>query len=194
MKTFNLKTLNPVARFAIELIIGIEDGYSDNKNDKGGKTNFGISDVRDGKRDGLIDINGDGLGDIAVKNLIYEQAAQIYYNDYWLKCSCDKVHPALALTLFDCAVNQGGSFASKALQRIAKTTIDGIIGSQTLATVNTIPVLTLLEKFNDARRKRYRRIVKRDPTQQVFINGWLNRLREIDEHCVAIATFGFVNE
>ncbi|PCI62030.1 MAG: peptidoglycan-binding protein [Gammaproteobacteria bacterium] len=194
MKTFNVNTLHPVACFAIELIIGKEGGYSDDKTDQGGKTNFGISDARDGQCDGLIDINNDGQGDIVVKNLTYAQAAQIYYNDYWLKNCCEQLHPALALTVFDCAVNQGGSFARKALQRLAKTTIDGIIGPKTIATVNAIAVLTLLEKFNEARLKRYRRIVKRNKSQQKYIKGWLNRLRDIDERCVAIATFGFTDE
>jgi len=170
----------PVALNAIDRVLKHEGGYVNNPHDNGGETNFGIA-----KR---------WYPDLDIKKLTREQAIAIYYHDYWLKNCCEQLPPALALTVFDCAVNQGGSFARKALQRLAKTTIDGIIGPKTIATVNAIAVLTLLEKFNDARLKRYRRTVKRNPSQQKYIKGWLNRLRDIDERCVAIATFGFTDE
>ena len=99
------ENIHSVALQAIHRVIGLEGGYVDDATDKGGKTNFGISDLRDGV--------ADGLGDISPENLTYKQAVSIYYKDYWLANQCNELPAAIAAMVFDIAVNQGGKFSRK---------------------------------------------------------------------------------
>jgi lysozyme family protein len=162
---------------AIHTIIGVEGGNANDPDDHGGKTNFGISDLRDGKEDGLIDINLDGIGDVDPENLTREQAICIFYKDYWLANQCDKLPECIALIVFDIAVNQSAVFARKSLQRIIGATPDGIIGSNTLAKLNGISNSLVLHDLTKRRCLRYAKKVK-DSSQhkQVkYLRGWLDR-------------------
>lgn len=87
---------------AIEFVLRHEGGYSNDPNDPGGETNWGISKRSYPDRD--------------IKNLTIDQAKDIYYNDYWLKNDCEIREWPLDLILFDTAVNMGSKRA-KVLQQ-----------------------------------------------------------------------------
>ena len=53
---------------------------------------------------------------------------------------------------------------------------DGIIGPKTLAAINSANPRELFDRLWQARKQFYLNIVKRDPTQKEFLNGWMNRL------------------
>ena len=76
---------------AFQLTIGLEGAYSNNKNDPGGETNFGIS-----KR---------YHPDTDVKNLTPDGAKAIYRQEYWIPAGCDAVPYPLDICLFDSQVN-----------------------------------------------------------------------------------------
>lgn len=78
---------------AFEYILNWEGGYSNDPNDPGGETKYGIS-----KR---------AFPDEDIKNLTKERAKEIYEEKYWKAAFCDKLSFGLALMKFDCAVNQG---------------------------------------------------------------------------------------
>ena len=59
---------------AFDKVVGHEGGYVNHPSDPGGETKFGVSDRADGKIDGYIDIDGDGIGDVPVKKLTIEDA------------------------------------------------------------------------------------------------------------------------
>jgi lysozyme family protein len=82
---------------AFQFVIGVEGGYSDDPNDPGHETRFGIS-----KR---------AYPNLDIKQLTLEQAKQIYYRDYWVPAGCNALIPSMALLVFDCAVNMGISRA-----------------------------------------------------------------------------------
>lgn len=129
---------------SLKLVLGHEAGYVNNPNDRGGETNLGISDRRDGVIDGMADINGDRIPDVRIKDLTPEQAAQVYWRDYWKPLRCDELHPSVAYVLFDTAVNAGNSQAVKLLQRALQLTDDGLIGPKTIAAANRDPKHTVL--------------------------------------------------
>lgn len=83
---------------AFAIVVGIEAGYVNDVNDPGGETKFGISKRAYPNED--------------IPNLTIERAKQIYLRDYWTKANCDALSWELALITFDCAVNQGVSFAA----------------------------------------------------------------------------------
>jgi lysozyme family protein len=162
---------------AINHILGAEGGNVNDPTDHGGKTNFGISDLRDGKEDGLIDINLDGIGDVDPENLTRAQAITIYYRDYWLANQCHKLPPSIALVIFDIAVNQSAVFSRKCLQQIICATPDGQIGVKTLAHLDMFLDTYVIHELTKHRCLRYAQKVKDSPqhTQVKYLKGWLNR-------------------
>lgn len=91
---------------AFDLVIGHEGGYVNDPQDPGGETKFGISK----RAYPMLDI----------KNLTIEQARELYLKDYWFAAGCDHVaSDAMAMLMFDCAVNQG---VTRAKQIAAKAT------------------------------------------------------------------------
>ncbi len=103
---------------ALELVLGVEGGYSNCAWDNGGETKFGIS-----KR---------AYPELNIENLEINDAKVIYYKDYWLTCSCDKMPFSIALNVFDAAVNSGQITAIKWLQKSLGVASDGVVGPQTL--------------------------------------------------------------
>lgn len=189
----NIEAIPHVAITAINHILGLEGGYVNDPFDKGGKTNFGISDLRDGVSDGLVDINLDGLGDVAPKDLTYEQAVSIYYSDYWLANKCHLMPEYIALMVFDTAVNQGGNFARKTLQHALGVKADGIIGGMTLAALQEASSLKLLTDYVHLRLLRYSQLAHKKPNQTKFLAGWVNRTFAVFEQCQITSVFGADN-
>lgn len=86
----------------INHLLATEGGLSTNPADKGGITNYGISQR--------------AYPNIDIKNLTPEQAAQIYKRDYWDKIGGDNLPHDLAAVLFDTAVNHGVGTAKQMLK------------------------------------------------------------------------------
>jgi lysozyme family protein len=178
---------------AIELILGVEGGNVNDPDDHGGKTNFGISDLRDGKEDGLIDINLDGIGDVDPENLTRDQAIVIFFTDYWLANKCDQLPEPIALIIFDIAVNQSAAFARKSLQRIIGATPDGFIGKNTLKSLQNADITDVLHELTLRRCLRYAKKIKKTPTQIKYLTGWLNRAFTVWHDAHHLYIFGDTN-
>jgi len=84
---------------AVEFVFKWEGGYSNDPNDPGGETKFGIS-----KR---------SYPELDISKLTLEQAKKIYYENYWLKSGCQNMEYPLNLVVFDTAVNMGRRRAEK---------------------------------------------------------------------------------
>jgi lysozyme family protein len=177
---------------AINHILGVEGGNVNDSTDHGGKTNYGISDLRDGKEDGLIDINLDGIGDVDPEKLTREQAISIFYNDYWLANQCDKLPDCIALIIFDIAVNQSAVFARKSLQHIIGATPDGIIGPNTINKLKNASSCFILHELTKRRCLRYAKKVKDSPQhkQVRFLIGWIDRAFTVLHEAQTIDCFG----
>ena len=140
---------------AVEVILMHEGGYANNPKDPGGETNFGISKRAYPKED--------------IKNLTKERAIEIYYKDYWLPSSCDKMPYKIALNVFDMSVNAGVLKSIKLLQTALGVKADGIIGKVTLgALANSKDIVYL---FAAERIKYY----SNTGGWSTFKNVWINR-------------------
>lgn len=152
---------------AIPTILAHEGGYVNDPHDKGGETKFGIS-----KR---------SYPNVDIKNLTQDQATAIYYTDFWCKGPYESIaDAALAKKVFDTAVNVGTSRALKFLQQAANAqganlVVDGLVGPKTIAAVNAQHAPSLLASYREVQANYYLDIIKRNPTQVKFKNGWLKR-------------------
>ena len=164
-------------QIALNWIFLAEGGLVDDKNDKGGITKYGIS-LRYLKRKGAAgDINGDGEIDKKdIRQLSQTQASEFYFHDFWLACRCRGMPNDIAIAVFDCAVNQGGSIARRLLQKELHVKQDGIIGPKTLAELAKADTKTLLAHYLAARQMHYRDITMANSEYGIYIRGWTNRL------------------
>ena len=82
----------------LNYIFKVEGGYTDDKNDRGGKTTWGITEEE--ARD--FGYTGD------MQNLTKDFAKNIYLKKYYLGNKLDKIiDDRVALSIFDWAVNSG---------------------------------------------------------------------------------------
>ena len=167
--------------YAINVVFAHEGIQSDDKDDKGGLTRYGLT--LDYLKDNKIDVNGDDVIDINdIKAIDKNKALGIYYKYFWERYQYNRINALqIATKLFDMAVNMGETTAHRLLQRTlniindTELKTDGILGDKTFAAINS----TEPEKLRDALRKRqaayYKAIVERNPTQEKFLTGWLRR-------------------
>jgi lysozyme family protein len=162
---------NSFSVVALPLILIFEGSFTDNPNDRGGRTNRGITQRT---YDSYRQILKLPLGD--VENITDSEVSAIYYNYYWLPTHCDKMPEKVAVVCFDTAVNSGTGRSAKTLQQVLGVTPDGVIGPATLAKLMTCDPLDVANSFLTARVNFYNNIVAKNPDQQVFLKGWLRRV------------------
>lgn len=175
--------LSPSFQHALDFVLAKEGGYVNDPTDKGGETKFGISDKRDGIADGKTDVNGDGKPDTAIKDLTPEQAAQIYFRDYWQAAYCTDWPDGISLFVFDSSVQHGVKAAIRQLQSAAGVTADGIVGPNTTRAVICADPEWLLNRCFLRRSRFYADIIKSNASQGKYLSGWFNRLDELANAC-----------
>lgn len=134
-----------------DILMKLEGGISDNPNDKGGLTNFGITQLT---------YNAWTKSTKSVKNITKEEAKNIYKLNYYKPVNYIENEFAHYL-LFDLCVNSGLGKVKACIQEVSNPNDPNAI-------------LTW-------RRQKYNSIVKADPSQQVFLKGWMNRLKLIEK-------------
>ncbi|SPM44721.1 Uncharacterised protein [Orientia tsutsugamushi] len=94
---------------AVNFVLSHEGGYSDDPDDDGGETKFGIS-----KR---------SYPHVDVDALTVEQAKNIYKCDFWEPQLYKDIKDVnFATKVFDLAVNMGSNWAHRLVQRALKST------------------------------------------------------------------------
>lgn len=156
-------------RYAPKLL-QLEGGYTNHPDDVGGPTNLGVTlnTYREycGKEKTIKDL----------RNMSYGTWENIMKDLYWDKCLADKIESQpLAEIIVDWCVNSG-MVGLRKVQEIVGVKPDGIAGSKTLSAINGSDAEELFDRIMSARKQFYTNIVKRNPSQKVFMNGWMNRL------------------
>ena len=162
----------------IPLIQRWEGKFSNDDNDAGGDTMMGITMrtfISYRKKKGLpLPTIGD-LKDISPDE--WEAVLKLFFWDKW---QADQINnQSIANILVDWLWNSG-SWGIKIPQRILGLVEDGIVGYKTLYSINTANQKGLFQDIKKAREQFFWDIVKNNPTQQKFINGWLNRLADFN--------------
>jgi len=167
----------------LPLTLIFEGGFSDNPSDHGGRTNKGIIQVVYDK----YRIKK-GLPPADVKDITNDEVRDIYYNDYYLASQCDKMPEKLSVVVFDTSVNSGPGRSIKTLQQAIGAHVDGVIGQETLSKLKSYDPMALANSFLTARNVFYNKIVENDPTQQVFLKGWLRRWGFVRDYVNGVKT------
>lgn len=150
-----------------------EGGYVDHEDDRGGKTNYGITQTVFTR---WLAEHGRSWRDI--KTITQDEASRIYFTQYWLPAHCADVPPGLRAIHFDAAVNHGVGRANRMLQEAAGVVSDGVVGPKTIAAMRTISPELLKSRYVTIRYKFYGAIIQRDKSQLSFIAGWMRRMEE----------------
>lgn len=118
-------------------LMGHEGGYTNDPNDPGGETNWGIS-----KR---------AYPNVDIKNLTREGAKVIYYEDFWVKVNADNLPDGVAFQLFDFAVNSGIQTAIRYFQRALDVADDGHWGPVSQGIANVTSESDMIMRLNAER-------------------------------------------
>jgi len=169
---------------AFKKTVGVEGGYSNNPNDTGGETMWGVT-----KRVALA--NG-YYGEM--KDMPISVAEGIYKSQYWDINKLDSINAiseSIAEEMFDTGVNMGVAVAGKFLQRALNVlnregkdfkdiAVDGVVGPVTVACLkefidfrkdNGIKVIMAL--LNAQQGVRYIELAEKREANEEFEFGWV---------------------
>lgn len=162
----------------IDTIIRHEGGFVNRKEDRGGPTKYGITQA----------VLSEWLRRPAsvedVKALTEEEAREIYEIRYLTGPRIHLLPDPPQTILLDMAVNHGPAAAIKIAQRVVNAAgfgpidVDGVLGPQSreaIAEAQEQMGPYFQNAIVDERVKLFNAIVRNDPSQAVFLKGWLAR-------------------
>ena len=159
-------------------IVKWEGGWSDHKNDLGGKTNKGITYQTYKfyyRRKGLPEPSVEQL-----KNISHTEFTDILKTLYWDVCKADYiVNQSVANAIVDWGWNSGNVTAIKEVQKILGVKADGIVGNITLSAINSRSPLPLFGAIKQARLDYIDEICEARKENLDFKDGWLNRIESL---------------
>jgi lysozyme family protein len=165
--------------FALNILWPEEGGFSDKKNDSGGRTMYGVTQVTfDRWRDSQHEPHAD------VAAITKLEAQNLYLQMFWTEAHCDEMPRRLATFTFDTSVNSGPGEAIKVLQRSVGSTADGQFGPHTVDCINFCTADSAaedatLKEFAAARASLDAQIIVAHPQDQEFSHGWMNRINAL---------------
>ena len=189
---------------AYKITLSHEGGYSNDPNDNGGETIFGIARKKQPNWKGWVLVDskkGSGFPQNALTDpTIISATKEFYKKEFWDINRLGEIDQLIASELFDTGVNQGTGTAAKYLQEALNLlnnngshfpdiVIDGGIGDGTMRTytsyINTYitfksrtkekNINILLKAINGLQFYKYREIAKNNPTQEQYFYGWVSR-------------------
>lgn len=171
---------------ALAHTVGVEGDYSDDPNDSGGKTRYGVTEAVAR----AYGYNGD------MRALPFATAREIYRAQWWKLMRLDSVaslSEPIALEMFDTGVNRSQAFAVQSLQRALNSlnreqadyqdiASDGVMGALTLFALGQFlskrgkdGEIVLLRALNCLQGASYIELAEHRPKDEAFVYGWLLR-------------------
>lgn len=141
----------------VDKVIEFEGGLTNDPNDLGGLTKYGIAKKY--------------YPNLDIANLTIQQAKDIYYTDYWLSTKSYLVDKHIQFLFFDSCVTPGRTWATMTLQKLAGVKVDNIIGPVTAAASVNVSV----QAFTNARWAHYQQRAADRAADKTHLNGWKNR-------------------
>lgn len=158
-----------------------EGGFVNHPRDPGGMTNLGVT------RKTWEGWTGKPASEADMRALTPAKVTPLYRKNYWDKVRCDDLHPALAMCVFDFAVNAGPGRSARYLQAMLGIERDSIIGPGSVAAakrfVATHGAAEAVRRFQQSRRDYYHGL----SNFPVFGKGWLRRVDAVETAALKLA-------
>lgn len=154
----------------IPIIKRWEGGYSDNPNDRGGATNSGVTLAV------YQSVYGKNKTKNDLKRMTNDQWNYIFTKLYWNKWKADEINNQSIANILVDWVWMSGLGTIKKIQSLFGLTSDGIVGNKTISYINSHDQEEVFNKIWNRRKSFYESLVKNNPSQKVFLKGWMNRL------------------
>lgn len=161
-------------------LIRREGGFVDHPADRGGPTNFGVTQRT------LSRFRGHPASREDVRNLSIETAREIYHLKYITTPRFDRLPAMVAEFVIDTGVHSGQRTAAKMLQRVLNESgfgpldVDGRAWALTRQAAERAEAAMgdyLLAALILERLRFLRALIAADASQKVFETGWINRLK-----------------
>jgi len=172
-------TLAPADQRMIDVVLDREGGFSNRASDKGGPTNYGITQAT------LSAWLGRAASVADVQAMTRQTATAIYVANYLAAPGIGYIADAdLRELVFDAAIQHGQARAVQWLQAIAGVVQDGNIGSVTAGKVNGGNTASIYRRYLAKRLCYYGEIITADAKRGTAPNigqglnaaGWMNRM------------------
>jgi lysozyme family protein len=166
---------------AFQLVIANEGGYGNDPDDPGGETYKGIARKKQSDWDGwkMIDLFKvhASFPSVLYSNIELQNKVESFYKlNFWNPIFGDDIEDQnVANSIFDFAVNAGTHVSEELAQIVVKTPVDGTIGKQTLAAINSIDPEKFLAMFKVEKIERYISICNKRPESRKYFFGWVQR-------------------
>ena len=154
-------------------ILRWEGGYINDQADLGKQTNKGVtlSTYRSvfGKNKTVSDL----------KKITDKQWEFIFKKFYWDKWKADDIKDQNVANILVDWLWCSGSYGIKIPQRVLGVSVDGIVGSKTIAAINARDGRELFDTIKQERKDFIDRICQTRPQNRKFKNGWMNRINSL---------------
>ena len=171
-------TNQPKGNFAetMKLMLNLEGGKTDEKSDRGGRTNFGIT-----QRTYNDWLKQNKLKSSDVFKISKERALKIYKKQFWGVIKGDQLPHNVAKAIMSMALTDGPQDSVRFIQRLLNIEQTGFMGPKTLAAIwskckKDDKMFT--KQILDAQIKRY----KSDEQADTYGKGWTNRADLVAEN------------
>ena len=154
---------------SFNLMLKSEGGFVNHPSDPGGMTNLGVTKAT------WENWVGRESDEAEMRGLTPEKVEPLYKKKYFDAVRGDELPMGLDYLMFDFAVNAGAGRAIKTLQTAVGVTPDGGFGPITMAAVQAVDPVDLIERFSQAKEDFYRSLT----TFATFGKGWLNRVADV---------------
>lgn len=186
-------------KHCVEKVFSFEGGYSNDRDDPGGETHWGIT-IKTARRAGYTK---------PMKMMTREEAETIYKKLYWDTLRLDDVIDRdVCLEMFDTGVNMGQSWPVRFVQRALNglnnegkrwndIAVDGRIGPTTVTTLNSALTHTdmkecILKAMNGLQTARYIELSEKREKNEKYLKGWL--LHRVSKTIPAESTYKWRQE
>jgi lysozyme family protein len=141
--------------------------YTNDPNDAGGETKFGVSKA--------------AFPDVDIANLTYDSASKIWLDNFWTPNRLGEINnQELANKLLNMVGNSNPRVVVKQFQTAISicgtfVTADGLIGTATIQAANACNSMYLLSVFKLQRIGYYVDLVNKNSSQLTYLKGWVAR-------------------
>lgn len=160
-------------------ILKWEGGWSDDKDDKGGVTMIGITLTTyvtycKRKNREIPDMND-------LRHITIDEWNDIFKTLYWDRWKGDSIEDQNLANILVDWVWCSGSNGIKIPQRLIGVEDDGIVGIKTLSALNGVTSRkALFESIKSERIAFCEKIARKSISQAKFLNGWKNRINDLN--------------